>query len=96
MKRRAPDFVDADEVPADLAKRLAKPAGRVKPRFYRLTDLVTLLSVSRSSVYRWIKEGQFPQQTHVGARISVWNADDVDAWITARHRGEPMPPPRNG
>lgn len=37
----------------------------------------------KASIYRWIKERDFPKPIKIG-RKSVWDEADVDAWLTAR------------
>jgi prophage regulatory protein len=75
---------------AEAAERAT--ATKKSPHFYRLPDVLERVSVSRSSVYTWIAAGQFPKWITVGKRTAVWNSAEVDAWIEARLRGEPMPP----
>jgi prophage regulatory protein len=46
-------------------------------------DLRKALGVNASTLYRWMKEGAFPAQIHVGS-LARWRRADVDAWIRAR------------
>ncbi len=46
-------------------------------------DLRKALGVSAGTVYRWMKEGAFPAQIHIGS-LARWRRADVDAWIRAR------------
>lgn len=46
-------------------------------------DLRKALGVTPSTLYRWMKEGAFPAQIHVGS-LARWRRADVDAWIGSR------------
>lgn len=39
-----------------------------------------LSGLSRSSIYRLIHEGKFPQPLKVGASAVRWKQSDIDAW----------------
>jgi prophage regulatory protein len=46
-------------------------------------DLRKALGVSAGTLYRWMKEGTFPAQIHIGS-LARWQRTDVDAWIRSR------------
>ena len=39
------------------------------------------LPVSPATVWRWVREGQFPKPFKLGNRVTVWNLAEVDAFI---------------
>lgn len=39
---------------------------------------------SRSSVYRDIKAGTFPEPVKIGPRSIAWKSTDIDAWLASR------------
>ncbi|WP_245575038.1 helix-turn-helix transcriptional regulator [Chitinilyticum litopenaei] len=46
-----------------------------------------MTTLSRSSIYRLMKRGQFPQAVSLGGGKAVaWRADEVAAWIESRTR----------
>ena len=47
-------------------------------------QLEKLLQVSPATIYRWIKEGNFPKPLRLGANMVRWKASDIDAWVIAR------------
>lgn len=51
------------------------------PRFYRVNELHQLLGIGRSTLWAWVKAGQFPQPLKLSAGITVWRAEDVSSWI---------------
>ena len=53
-------------------------------QFYRLSQLKKQLSVSRSSIWAWVKNGSFPKPIKLGKKCTAWNADDVHAWVQSR------------
>jgi prophage regulatory protein len=44
----------------------------------------TLTGLSRSTIYEWMKRGEFPQPVKLGARLVAWREADVIAWIESR------------
>jgi prophage regulatory protein len=73
---------------------------RVEPkdRFLRLKEIRQRVGLSRSTIYRMMKDGTFPPSLSLGARTSVWLVSEVEAWISARQPEEreawtPPPPP---
>ena len=47
-------------------------------------QLEKLLQVSPATIYRWIKEGNFPKPLRLGANMVRWKALDIEAWIKDR------------
>lgn len=45
------------------------------------------LSVSRSTLLRWIEAGKFPRPIRLGARSLRWPAESVDDFVKARAEG---------
>ena len=39
---------------------------------------------NRPTLYRWIKDRNFPKGIKLGANTRVWPEDEVDAWIEAQ------------
>ncbi|SFU00077.1 helix-turn-helix transcriptional regulator [Sedimentitalea nanhaiensis] len=50
----------------------------------RRPDVEARTGLSRSTIYDWMKRGEFPQPVKLGARIVAWRASDVVAWLEAR------------
>jgi predicted DNA-binding transcriptional regulator AlpA len=59
-----------------------RAAGRFpcRPR----TGIAPLVPVSAATVWRWVKEGKFPEPVRIGSRITAWKAADVQAWLAKR------------
>lgn len=50
----------------------------------RISQVVNMTGVGRSTLYRWISEGQFPQQVNLGPASVGWLEQEVLAWIAER------------
>ena len=53
----------------------------------RPSDAAKLLGVSRSSLYRFIKDGLLPKPIKVGKRASGWKFSTLNDYIQARTSG---------
>ncbi|MDF0534694.1 helix-turn-helix domain-containing protein [Shewanella sp. A32] len=54
-------------------------------RVMRRPEIMRLLSVSRSTLHRWIKSGIFPKPAFKQGGIALWHKQDYDDWM-AQHR----------
>lgn len=46
----------------------------------KMEEVCELLSVSKSSIYRWIKEEGFPEPIRLG-KNPRWNRSEIDDWL---------------
>ena len=56
------------------------------PALFRLPDVLARIKVSKATIYRWSRSGDFPRQrplTPSGSTVA-WSAAEVEAWITAK------------
>ncbi len=59
----------------------------MKPRVYRKKELVSkpgrpgMLPISDATLWRWCREGRFPQPFKLGPQTTVWCAGEVDQFI---------------
>lgn len=56
-------------------------------RIYRLSDVIDLYSMSRSSIYRAMAEEGFPKAIKLTSRSIGWWRHEVEAWFAARPVG---------
>jgi prophage regulatory protein len=60
--------------------------------YIRINELATnsgkggLMPFSPATIWRKVKEGTFPKPVKLGERITAWHMDDIEAWLTARHK----------
>ncbi len=50
----------------------------------RLPAVQARVNASKTSIYGWIKSGDFPQPVKLGPRAVAWRRSEVDAWIGSR------------
>ena len=50
----------------------------------RLPAVQARVSASKTSIYAWVKSGNFPPPVKLGVRAVAWRRSDVDAWISSR------------
>lgn len=49
----------------------------------REKQILLILPISRSTLWRWVKQGKFPQPKKLSDRITVWPSTAVHGWISA-------------
>lgn len=54
----------------------------MNPDLLRFKEVTELLGVSRSTIYSWLKENNFPKPQRLGPKILFWQRADVEAWAT--------------
>lgn len=55
-----------------------------KEKHLRSQEIVERLGIGRSTLFRWVKEGSFPQPIRAGRRFTRWRLSDVERWEEAR------------
>lgn len=56
-------------------------------RTLRLTDVREKTGLSRTHVYRLIKQDNFPKPFKLSEGVSVWNEAEIDEWLEAKFNG---------
>lgn len=56
-------------------------------RLLRLPQVLELIPIGRSSLYRLINEKAFPPPRKIGG-MSLWSRQDIRAWIDIRFESE--------
>lgn len=56
----------------------------MKERILRRPEVEIRTGLSRSTLYAWISQGEFPRPVALGARLVGWRESDVSAWLAAR------------
>lgn len=60
-------------------------AGKVKlDRFWNIVQVADYLTVTETTVRRWVAAGQFPEPVLFGPRSRRWRESTVLAWVEAR------------
>jgi len=50
----------------------------------RLKDVMKVTGLGRSTIYKYISEGQFPEQISLGARAVGWVDSEIDDWVMSK------------
>ena len=56
----------------------------IQQEFIRLNVVQEITSLSKSTIYRLVSEGDFPKQVQIGKRAVVWVRSDINAWINQK------------
>ena len=62
----------------------------MQQRFFRIRDLASgrerpgRLPVSAATVWRWVRDGQFPAPVRLGPGCTAWTLEAVEAWEQSR------------
>ncbi len=53
------------------------------PPLCRISDLLPVLPIKRSTVWLWVRQGRFPSPARpFGSFCTVWRREDVLAWLS--------------
>lgn len=59
-------------------------AGVPAESFLRQPQVLARVPVSKSTLWRWVREGRFPKPVTLGVATSAWRASEVAEWIAQR------------
>ena len=62
----------------------------MEDRLLRRREVEEITALSRSTIYRMVKTGQFPQPVKIGSRAVRWRLSDINAWIDSRTSMRPQ------
>lgn len=54
--------------------------------FLREKALYNFIPVSRTTLWKWVKENKFPKPIKLAAKTTVWRAEEVEKWIKKQGR----------
>jgi prophage regulatory protein len=60
---------------------MAKPLVNKDDLLLRYEDIEKILTVSRSTIFRMIRNGEFPAPIRISGGTSRWRMSDVKAWV---------------
>ena len=55
-------------------------------RLLRREEVEERTGLARTTIYRKMREGSFPEPLKVGARAVRWPASEIDTWLAGRPR----------
>ena len=56
-------------------------------RLLRIKDVCERTSLSRASIYNYLKRGAFPEPVRLGPRCIRWESNVIEAWIASHLSG---------
>jgi prophage regulatory protein len=56
------------------------------PQLCRITHLLPILPIGRSTIWLWVRQGRFPEPLKLGSGVTVWRREEVLLWL--RQAGE--------
>ena len=54
-------------------------------RLIRINHMIELLAVSRTTLWRWVNEGVFPEPRKIQGRTLGWTASQYGEWLSKSH-----------
>ena len=58
----------------------------MRDRLLKRREVEEITGLSRSSIYRLMREGQFPRPVKVGPAAVRWRESDIMSWLDSRPR----------
>ena len=55
--------------------------------FLRIKGVIATTGIARSTIWLWVKQGQFPQPINISPRVTVWNTLDIQDWMDDKIKG---------
>ena len=56
----------------------------MEPAIYREKDVLALVRISKATLWRWRKAGEFPHPIQLGPNTVAWRRIEIDEWISSR------------
>jgi prophage regulatory protein len=50
----------------------------------RMSRLVEMIGLSRSTIWKLLSEGKFPNPIRLGSRSIAWRINDIEEWLQSR------------
>lgn len=57
-------------------------------KIYRIGSLVSILGLSKTTIYKMMNEGLFPKSIQLTERSVGWLESDINDWINSRQKVE--------
>ena len=56
----------------------------IKKQVMNLNDVLALLGISKSTLYRLIDAGHFPKPFKLGVRLNAWRVETIETWLATQ------------
>jgi predicted DNA-binding transcriptional regulator AlpA len=54
--------------------------------FLRISQILALVPIGKSTWWRWVAEGKAPKPLKLGAKTTVWDAEEIAAFLEKMRR----------
>ncbi len=51
-------------------------------KFLRIKDVMDKTGIAKSTIWLWVREEKFPKPIKISPRITVWENDKIDEWMS--------------
>ena len=51
------------------------------PAIMRLPEVLTMLGISATTIWRWERQGRFPRRLKLGPHLTGWVKSEVEEWF---------------
>lgn len=58
-------------------------------RLLTVRDLCDLLTITYPTIYRWIKDGTFPEPVNGRKKKLLWSKDSIEEWMNRNQQSTP-------
>lgn len=65
---------------------IASANSPTRDAYLRLPDVISATGLSRPTIYRRIKSGEFPQAYSLGGHCVAWRRSEIEHWIDSRQQ----------
>ena len=55
-------------------------------KLVRLPYVIDKVGAARSTIWWWIKKGEFPSPIKLSPRVTVWKLSDIEEWIESKQQ----------
>ncbi len=84
MVKRVVKTAPAKKSPSKKVKPQAPEISLSQPGRLRVANMMSLLGVSRTTLYGGINSGRYPEPDGKDGRIPFWNTETVRTWLERR------------
>lgn len=53
----------------------------IQKQVMNLNDVLAILGISKSTLYRLIDAGSFPKPFKLGVRLNAWRVETIETWL---------------
>ena len=58
------------------------------PRYLRIKQIKKMIPISHTTIWNWVKKGEFPKPIKIGANTTVWEYDKVKEFLDNMQTGK--------